>query len=124
MFISQGRISKSAFIAGALLLASMLPAHALAQNEGSLEGTVVDARTMQPIAGAVISVTGQDSTVVTSADGSFSFGVLPVGVVHLRVQREGYSSIVEQVEVVPGGGTFRVGRLWRVGRWSDHHRNP
>ena len=79
---------------------------ALAQDEGRFDGIVVDDRTMQPVQGAVVSVSGQDGTEVTSADGSFSFGVLPVGVVHLRVQREGYSSTVEQVEVVPGGGTF------------------
>ena len=106
MFISPGRISKPAFTAVAILLTSMWPAPALAQDEGRFDGIVVDDRTMQPVQGAVVSVSGQDGTEVTSADGSFSFGVLPVGVVHLRVQREGYSSTVEQVEVVPGGGTF------------------
>lgn len=119
MFISPWRISKSAFIAGALLFTPMWSAHALAQNEGSLEGTVVDGRTMQPIAGAVISVTGQDSTVVTSADGSFSFEVLRVGIVHLRVQREGYSSTVEEVEVVPGGGTFLQVSIMQIAAFLD-----
>ena len=106
MFLSPGRISKSAFTAGAILLTSMWPAHALAQDEGRFDGIVVDDRTMQPVQGAVVSVSDQDRTQITSADGSFSFGALPVGVIHLRVQREGYSSTVEQVEVVPGGSTF------------------
>jgi hypothetical protein len=106
MFVSAGWISKPAFTAGAVLVAMMWSAHALAQDEGSLLGTVVDDRTMQPVQGAVVSVLDQDRTQVTSAIGSFSFGALPVGVVHLRVQRNGYSSTVEQVEVVPGGGTF------------------
>ena len=106
MFISLGRISAPAFTAGAIFFTSMWPAHALAQDEGRLDGIVVDDRTMQPVQGAAVAVSGQDGTEVTSVDGSFSFGVLPVGVAHLRVQREGYSSTVEQVEVVPGGGTF------------------
>ena len=106
MFIGLGRISTPAFTAGAIFFTSMWPAHALAQDEGRLDGIVVVDRTMQPVQGAAVSVSGQDGTEVTSSDGSFSFAVLPVGVVHLRVQREGYSSTIEQVEVVPDGGTF------------------
>lgn len=106
MFTSAGWLSKPAFTVGALLVASTWSAPALAQDGRSLFGTVVDDRTLRPVQGAVVSVLDHARTQVTLADGSFSFGVLPMGVVHLRVQREGYSSTVEQVEVVPGGGTF------------------
>lgn len=106
MFISVRWLSKPAFTAGAVFVASMWAAHALAQDGRSFFGIVVDDRTMQPVQGAVVSVLDHARTQVTSADGSFSFGALPIGVVHLRVQREGYSSTLEQVEVVPGGGTF------------------
>ena len=114
MFIRPGSICKPAFAVAAILLTSMRPAQALGQDEGRLDGIVVDDRTMRPIQGAVVSVSGEDGTEITSGDGSFSFGVLPVGVVHLRVQREGYSSTVEQVEVVPGGGTFLQLSLARI----------
>ena len=89
-----------------LLLVSLVPQTAIAQAQGLLEGMVVDGRSLLPVEGARITVSGQGTDRITGADGTFSFRMLPVGVVQFRVERDGYSSSVEQVEVVPGGGTF------------------
>lgn len=77
-----------------------------AQAVGLLEGVVLDGRSLLPIEGARITVSGQGSDRVSGADGTFSFGMVPVGVVQFRVERDGYTSSVEQVEVVPEAGTF------------------
>ena len=107
MFVTVGWISKPAFTAGMILVASTGSIQAvLAQDGGRLEGTVVDQRTLAPVGGVAVSVSDQDSARVTDAGGNFSFPMVPVGVVQVRAQREGYSSTVQQVTVVPRGGTF------------------
>jgi hypothetical protein len=100
-------VFQAVFSAAVVLVASTWPFQAaVAQDGGRLEGIVVDQRTMAPVEGVAVSVSDQGSTQVTGADGNFSFPMVPVGVVQVRVQREGYSSTVQQVEVVPRGGTF------------------
>ena len=89
-----------------LLLVSVVPRTGVAQGEGFLEGVVVDGRSLLPVEGARITVSGQGADRITDADGAFSFGVVPIGVVQFRVEHDGYSSSVEQVEVVPDAGTF------------------
>ena len=107
MFVRVGWIFKPALTAGLILVASPWSIQTvLAQDGGRLEGTVVDQRTMRPVEGVTVAVSNQSVTQVTGPDGNFSFPMVPVGVVQVRVRRDGYSSTVQQVEVVPLGGTF------------------
>ena len=71
-----------------LIPASLLAGSALAQTTVALQGTVVDANTNTPIAGAFVSATQvatlvtpspQRVTVQSAADGSFSFAQLAAG---------------------------------------------
>jgi subtilisin family serine protease len=59
---------------------------------GTLSGTVTDATTSDPIAGATISVTGPaDRVTTTNASGDYSF-VLPVGTYEATASAFGYAS--------------------------------
>ena len=93
-----------AVLAGALAAASFGPVSG--QDPGTLDGAVLDDRTFEPVEGASVYVSGQGEAQVTGEDGIFSFDALDPGIVQVRVQREGYSSSVEEVEVLSGGGTF------------------
>ncbi len=104
-FASAG-VGLARILSGMLVLTTVVVGSAQGQESGRLEGVVLDSETLQPVDGANISISGRSDPWVTAEDGTFSFGLLPAGVVQLRVQRDGYSSALEQVEVVPGAGTF------------------
>lgn len=77
---------------------------------GLLIGSVADAATSQPIAGATVDVLDPDGVVVTTAiteaDGTFRIVTLPTGVYDLVVDAEGYGPHAEQdVEVTAGAVT-------------------
>ena len=59
-------------------------------NAASLTGTVVDAATNQPIAGAVVTVGSQSAT--TDANGAFTLNGLSAGAVSIVVSASGYNS--------------------------------
>ncbi|HYZ16645.1 MAG TPA: TonB-dependent receptor [Candidatus Acidoferrum sp.] len=70
----------------------------------SLRGSVVDAATGLPIAGAAIVVAGRPERAVTGSDGRFTFPSLPPGLYRLRVARPGYQSAQsDDVALVSGG---------------------
>lgn len=60
-------------------------------NVGSLSGTITDATTGNPIAGANVSASGFVST-RSVADGSYALGGVPAGYVFLQVSAVGYQS--------------------------------
>lgn len=60
--------------------------------QASLVGTVTDAKTGQPLPGALISLTDLDRGQAASVDGRFVFGDVPAGPQHLRVRSVGYET--------------------------------
>jgi len=59
-------------------------------KSGSLTGAVRSAQTRLPIAGAKVTALGRTTT--TDAQGEFRFDELPVGIVELRIEAEGYTT--------------------------------
>jgi hypothetical protein len=105
-------ISRTKLVAlslGALLLA--LPLQAAAQQRGVLFGMVVDDSDDSPVVGAQVVLVGTDITAKADDLGMFVIPDLPVGVHNLRVEKDGYSRVVDQVAIPAGGLTDLQVRL-------------
>lgn len=88
-----------------------------AQTHGSLVGTVLDEQTGEPLEGATVVIQEARSGAITNADGTFSLDGVPEGSVTVRIAMEGYSTLVETLEVLPGEITlirFQLLPLWAV----------
>ncbi len=84
------------------LVSSLLAVTGLAgQDKGSMVGVVVDDLSGEAVVDAEVMVIDAEFRGRTDEDGLFIFPDLPVGAVTLRVQHPGYTTIVEQVEVLP-----------------------
>ncbi|MHA8106835.1 TonB-dependent receptor [Aquirufa sp. 5-AUSEE-100C1] len=74
----------------------------LAQDGGTIRGTIKDSKTKEDIIGATILVQGINKGAATDVNGFFSFGKLPAGSYSLKVSFVGYESkIYEGVKVEP-----------------------
>jgi len=62
-----------------------------AQSTGSIQGTVLDETTQQPVVGANVIIPGTNQGAATDLDGKFMVERLPVGTYLLRVDYIGYS---------------------------------
>lgn len=74
---------------------------------GSLQGTVIDAATNQPIAGAIVTV---DTVLVTTTDtaGHFMFERVPTGDFDYTVAAKGYTTVSASGSANPGKATAMV----------------
>ncbi len=92
-----------------LLVAAILLWSNAAQAE-PLSGTVLNGKTLRPIAGAKLIAVGSDISVTTNDAGRFFFDDLPKGTVQIRLEAEGYEPGVEEVDLSGGGleGQFFV----------------
>jgi hypothetical protein len=72
-----------------------------ASQYSAFKGTVVDAATKQPIAGAIVIV---DSvlTTTTDANGSFTIAKVPSGIVDYVVRAKGYADVIASANADPG----------------------
>lgn len=86
------------------LVAGTTAAHA--QDGGSIVGEVVDDTTLEPIAGAVVTVISHELSDVTNVDGHFSLRDVPPGNISVRVEQLGYIALVGEVEVRSDNVTF------------------
>ena len=77
-----------------------------AQDGGSIVGEVVDNTTLEPIAGAVVTVVSHELSDVTNEDGHFSLRDVPPGNISVRVEQLGYVALVGEVEVRSDDVTF------------------
>ena len=69
-------------------------------GQGSLQGTITDATSGQPLAGATVTV---DSTaVITNAAGYYTFPTLTAGVYNVQVSATGYTSATLSATLAPG----------------------
>src|SRR5881396_320409 len=84
-----------------LLVALALPAAASAQ-QGTVAGRVTDQASGQPIVGARVGVVGTTLVTQTNAEGRYSLGRIPVGVVMLRVSAIGYGAGTSSVTIAAG----------------------
>ncbi len=72
---------------------------------GQLAGTVTDATTGDPIAGATVTIEELSLSVTTLNDGTYAFVSVPAGSITVRVERAGYRSATVDVTVATGGIT-------------------
>ena len=84
-----------------LLLALVDPLQAQRQP-ASIVGTVLDAITLAPLPGSVVSLIDLGKEVRSDADGNFILTGVPDGSVTLRAALKGYSASRDQVELAEG----------------------
>ncbi len=70
----------------------------------SLEGKVLDAQTLKPVAGAIIYIDSAKAT--TSSDGTYEIKIGRTGFVTVRVEADRYRTHTESFEI-PAEGTYR-----------------
>ncbi len=75
------------------------PTGATAQGTASLVGVVMDAADLSPLRDARITLTSLGRETRVDAEGRFTLADVPTGLVALRVERTGYVTIVESVEL-------------------------
>lgn len=91
----------------AIVLALLVPPAGLAA-QGAIVGTVREAATLAPIAGARVEIVGSASASTSTADGSFAIHGLSAGAYVVRVRRLGYLPATDAAVAVPEGGTATV----------------
>jgi N-acetylneuraminic acid mutarotase len=74
------------------------------QPTGTLQGTVTDSVTTNPVAGATITVQPLGASTTTAADGTYSI-LLPVGTYDVTASAFGYTSQTANGVVITDGGT-------------------
>ncbi len=80
----------------------------LAQNSGSLSGTVVDAATHHELPGVHVQLVGTKLGAVSSTKGVFSIQAVPPGVYAVQVRSVGYSPLVVTDVVVQNARTAHI----------------
>lgn len=83
-----------------LVLLLLVPGLAMAQN-GTVEGTVTDAETQEPLPGATVQVAGMGIGTATDVNGMYELSV-PAGTQTLQVSFVGYNTAERQVQVEAG----------------------
>jgi TonB-dependent starch-binding outer membrane protein SusC len=84
---------------------AMLPTALLAQDRGSVTGTVTDAASQRPLAGAQVSIAGTQLGTITNQQGRFLIANVPSGPREVRVSLIGYSAASQTVNVTAGAAT-------------------
>jgi TonB-dependent starch-binding outer membrane protein SusC len=86
-------------LAAAMAASAALPCQLQARQAGAIVGVVMDGRTLDPLAGANISLREAALSAQTDEGGHFSLGEVGEGLVTVRVEFSGYSVAVEQVDI-------------------------
>ncbi len=100
-----------------LLLAAVFPS--LAQTAG-LSGRVVDASNGSPVAGAIVTLMGQDKSVATGPAGDFLISKALPGEVTVIVVASGYSDGITTAELY-NGQTVAVGEISLVSEGDGYY---
>lgn len=98
---------RPAVLALAVPLLLALATTARAQETGEVTGTVYEAATGLPLAGAQVTIAGTRLTATTSEDGGFRLPSVRPGAAVVRVERLGYGTAERRVTVT-SGGTARI----------------
>lgn len=98
---SLNRVRTCATVAAVLML--MAGANtAVAQETGTVRGSVVESITQRPLAGVQVTFVGVNRGALTNAAGNFLIMNVPTGTHTLRAELIGHASAVREVEVVAG----------------------
>jgi TonB-dependent starch-binding outer membrane protein SusC len=81
---------------------AVMPSTALAQERGTIAGTVTDQTTQQPLAGAQIQIAGTQLGTITNQQGRFIIPNVPTGQQTVRVTLIGYAQGTQAVQVASG----------------------
>ncbi len=92
----------------ALLVAFCISFVVFGQKTGSLSGTVLDAVTKRPLAGANITVTELKKTVTTDTSGRYRFNAIPVGAYSVSVTYVGFTADVKYNIPVSSGNEHEL----------------
>ncbi|MGD2124236.1 MAG: TonB-dependent receptor, partial [Gemmatimonadota bacterium] len=84
------------------LLAFVTPQGLSAQAQGTIRGTVSNAQTGEPIAGAQVSIRGTGLGMITNNEGVYILTNVPAGRLEVRVEFIGLAAGAQTVEVAPG----------------------
>jgi hypothetical protein len=89
--------------AAALLLLVACNSDALPPASGftTVQGTILDAASNQPVAGAVVTI-DTVLTATTDASGKFTIEKVPSGVADYTVQAQGYKIVTSSAQLEPG----------------------
>ncbi len=82
--------------------ALLMPSAALAQDPGTVLGTVTDATSGRPLTGVQVSVEGTTHGGLSDESGRFTLTGIPAGTYRLRADFIGYATRVTTIEVVTG----------------------
>lgn len=86
-----------------LTVAGLLPGSALlAQQAGSVAGTVTDAASLRPVAEARVFIAGTNFQVFTDEEGGYLLTGLPIGEVEVSLERLGFGSAAGTVQLMAG----------------------
>lgn len=73
-----------------------------AQSSGSIEGTVVNNQTEEPIAGANVYLPDLEAGAATNTDGSFSISSIPPGTYEVEISFTGYQTETQSITINEG----------------------
>jgi len=73
-------------------------------------GLIVDSSTMKPIEGATVSINQSTFTTESGEGGSFTISHIPIGMLHIQVEAQGYAT-VEEKTLVTQEGNMDIGVL-------------
>ena len=96
-----------------------IPTAAAAQGTASLVGVVMDAADLSPLPDARVTLTALDRGTRVDAEGRFTLSDVPTGLVALRVERAGYVTIVESVELFAEEASLFHFQMQRVAALLD-----
>lgn len=97
-------IGQALRVAAWFVLAVAAPCSSPAQTPtAAVSGSVVDARTRQPLSGAVVEVVDPALSATTGADGRFRLDHVPIGPHRLLVSLVGYGLETRDLDVPPAG---------------------
>jgi TonB-linked SusC/RagA family outer membrane protein len=105
LFRRAGRVA--AVVAAGLALSLGWSTAGRAQQEGTIAGTVTDASTLRPVAGAQVYLPGLNLGTLAGDDGRYTIPAVPAGTHELRVRLLGYKLISQSV-TVRAGQTTRI----------------
>jgi TonB-dependent starch-binding outer membrane protein SusC len=99
----RGR-TKASWLAAAAAAAFVLAGGAplAAQEQGVIQGRVVDGRSGAPLSSVQVHIPAIQLGTITAQQGGFSLPNVPPGTHELRAQRLGYGDVTQQVTVSPG----------------------
>jgi len=91
-----------------ILFLSISALPVLAQNTGTISGTVIDARTKEPLIGANVIIVDTQRGASTNLEGEYTITNVPIGTYRLRFDYIGYTSVFEtDVVVIAARPVFR-----------------